>query len=142
MEPHKTLPTVPEAEPKKLTGQLRGLRPYKKGQSGNPSGGKKKTTSWKEAEDLLRDAIPRLLKMEKNALANLLRSNPNGAEMLAAKYIHEHAVEAVNRFLGKTPDKVQAEMTGKDGAPLNPPALIDFSKLTADELIKLIEATK
>ena len=117
---------------------------FKKGKSGNPSGGPKKTTSWKEAEGLLRDAIPRLIKMDKNTLAELLKSNPTGAEMLAAKYIHEHAVEAVNRFLGKTPETIKAEVTGKDGAPLVPAAqpLIDFSKFSPEKIRALIEATK
>jgi hypothetical protein len=127
-----------------VKGNIANLKPFKKGQSGNPKGGPKKTTSWKEAEDLLRDAIPRLIKMDKNELAELLKSNPTGAEMLAAKYIHEHAVEAVNRFLGKTPETIKSEVTGKDGAPLlaGGVPVIDFSKFSPDKIRALIEATK
>lgn len=109
----------------------------------NLSGRPKKSVTWKHAEDALREAVPRLLMMEKNALQRLLQANPTGVEMLAAKYIHEHAVEAVNRFLGKITEHVKSEVTGKDGAPLMLSApLIDFSKFSPEEIRKLIEATK
>jgi len=87
---------------------------------GKSPGRPKKSVEWKDAEEELRTAIPRLLLMEKNDLKKLLESNPTGAEMLAAKYLHEHAVEAVNRFLGKTPNV----LTGAEGKPLIPPAAI------------------
>lgn len=94
--------------------------------------------------DELRLTIVRLLAMEKNDLTELLKGNPTGVEMLAAKYIHENAVEAVNRFLGKVTEKFSGELTGKDGAPLVPTSapVIDFSKFKPDEIRKIIEATK
>lgn len=91
---------------------LENLKPFKKGQSGNPSGLRKKTTAWKNAEEALREALPRILMMEKNKLQILLQSNPNGIEMLAAKYVHEHPIECVNRFLGKIEEVIKQENTG------------------------------
>jgi len=114
---------------------------FQKGQSGNPGGRKPKTTAWREAEDVLREALPRLLLMNKNDLRQMLDSNPTGAEMLAAKYIHEHATEAVNRFLGKTPNV----LTGAEGKPLIPEPSgpqIDWTKFSEKKLLALIEATK
>ena len=87
-------------------------KPFVKGDPRRAKTGRpKKTASWKAAENELRGAIPRVLMMEKNALAALLRDNPTGAEMVAAKLIHEHVPEAVNRFLGKTTDKISADIT-------------------------------
>ena len=122
-------------------------KPFTKGDpriaQGHKVAGRKKTPpEWKEMADELRLTIVRLLSLEKNDLTLLLQSNPTGVEMLAAKYIHENAVEAVNRFLGKVEDRIKQELTGKDGASFNPPALLDLSKLTPEELLKLIEATK
>ncbi len=107
------------------------------------SGRPKKSVVWKKAENKLREALPRLLLMEKNDLQALLASNPNGAEMLAAKYIHEHVVEAVNRFLGKPP----TPLTGADGDPLIPeqtaPVLpvLSFRDMTEEEVDRFIAAT-
>ena len=120
-------------------------RLFKKGQSGNPSGKRKNSTSWKEAEEALREAIPRLMNMEQNELKLLLQSNPKGYEVLAAKYIVEHVPQTVERFLGKTPTQI----TGKDGEPLMPkPAapilpVFDFTGplWTGDRLDAFIEAT-
>lgn len=115
-------------------------RPFQKGVVQNPSGRPKKTTSWKEAEDLLREALPRILKMEKNELQNLLQSNPTGAEMLAAKYIHEHIPQAVERFLGKVPNLT--EVSGPKGGPLETKSTgPDLSIFTKDILLKMIKAT-
>lgn len=104
------------------------------------AGRKPKSVTWKEAEEALREAVPRLLLMPKHALAALLQDNPTGVEMLAAKYIHEHAVEAVNRFLGKVAEHVKSELTGKDGAPLVP-EIVALKNFSTDQLLKLIEAT-
>ncbi|MES2155381.1 MAG: hypothetical protein V4510_09630 [bacterium] len=121
-------------------------KPFTKNDPRRAKGGRpKKSVSWKQAEDKLREAIPRLLVMDKNDLHALLASNPTGAEMLAAKYLHEHAVEAVNRFLGKT----ATVLTGAEGKPLiptpPPPALppIDFSGplWTPERLDEFIKAT-
>lgn len=109
----------------------------------SPGGRPKKTTSWKEAEDALREAIPRILMMEKNALTQLLASNPTGVEMLAAKYIHEHVPQTVDKFLGKTPNV----LTGADGkdliptppAPILPP--IDFANFKPEQIDSFIAAT-
>lgn len=106
-------------------------------------GRKKKTVNWKEAEDALREAIPRILMMEKAELQALLASNPTGVEMLAAKYIHEFAPKAVERLLGKTP----VELTGKDGTPLipaPPPVVlppISFDGWKPDQIDAFIAAT-
>ncbi len=118
-------------------------RKFTKGDPRTKLGGrKKKTVEWKEAEDALREALPRILMMERNELQQLLASNPTGIEMLAAKFIHESPNKAVERFLGKMPEI----LTGKDGAPLIPaapaPQLIDFSKVPVDQLLKLIQATE
>ena len=118
-------------DPRAAKGRAKGGRP-------------KKSVSWKEAENALREAIPRILLMPKDDVAKLLKANPTGAEMLAAKYIHEHATEAVNRFLGRIP----SEITGKDGAPLIPdapaPVLppMDFTGWKSKQIDKFIEATK
>ena len=107
-------------------------------------GRRKKTVSWKKAEDKLREAIPRLLLMTEEKLKKLLTDNPIGAEMLAAKYIEEHIPQAIERFLGKVP----SELTGKDGEPLIPkaPAPIlppmDFSNWSPKQIDKFIAATK
>lgn len=107
------------------------------------AGRKPKSVEWRDAEKALREAIPRLLLMQKNDLQNLLASNPTGVEMLAAKYVMEHIPDTVNRFLGRTPNV----LTGKDGEPLIPappaPMLppIDFSKMTEEQLDRFIEAT-
>lgn len=99
----------------------------------------KKSVTWKEAEDALREAIPRLLLMSADELKKLLEKNPTGAERLAADYIRENVAAAVDKFLGKTATPI----TGKEGAPLIPSApLMDVSKFTVDELLKIIEATK
>lgn len=116
-------------------------KPFTKG---NPGGGRpKKSVSWKQAEEELRDAMPRILLLPKNELSQLLMDNPTGVEMLAAKYLHEHVSEAVNRFLGKTPHV----LTGKDGEPLIPkgalpvlPAL-DFSSWKPEQVNAFIKAT-
>lgn len=81
--------------------------------------------------------------MPKNELQQLLASNPTGAEMLAAKYIHEYAPKAVERFLGKMPEI----LTGADGAPLIPAAAnpimpaIDFSNWKPEQIDAFIDAT-
>ncbi len=126
-------------------------RPFTKGdpraEKGRKNGGRpKKTVSWKEAEDLLRDALPRVLKMDKNTLAQLIQSNPSGAEMVAAKFIHEHVPQTVERFLGKVPDV----LTGADGAPVvslgadirSNPVDDEMRKMTMDLLKKIVEQTK
>ena len=118
---------------------------FKKGNSASKGHGpKKKSVTWLEAEELLRAAIPRLLKMPKNELARLLQENPTGAEMVAAKFIHEHAPEVVNRFLGRMPNV----LTGAEGAPLMPAAPpaaplppISFIGWTAPQIDAFIAAT-
>jgi hypothetical protein len=85
---------------------------FKKGQSGNAGGRPSKSTDWKKAEKGLRDAIPRILLMPKADLQKVLTNNPSGIEMLAAKYVHEHPIECVNRFLGKVPDEIHQENSG------------------------------
>ena len=82
-------------------------KPFQKGNKGG--GRKKKTVTWKAAEEMLREAIPRVLMMSKNELALLLQANPTGAEMVAAKFIHEETTETVNRFLGKVPNIVTGD---------------------------------
>lgn len=89
---------------------------FQKGQSGNPGGRKPKTVQWKDAEDALREALPRLLLMRKNELAKLLQDSPTGAEVLAAKFLMESPKAAVERFLGKMPQA----LTGAEGKPLIP----------------------
>lgn len=91
---------------------------FKKGQSGNPGGRKPKSVHWKQAEEALREALPRILMMKKSALQKLLANDPTGVEMLAYKYVLEHETETVNRFLGKTPDNINAEIGGRDGSPI------------------------
>lgn len=139
-----------KSDPLKSTVKARGgaanLIPFPKGVSGNPGGLKPKSTSWKKAEDLLREALPRLLMMEKNKLQQLIQSNPTGAEMLAAKYLHEHAVEAVNRFLGK-PATPLTGADGKDLIPATPAPILptlDFSgpHWTPEALAAFIDATR
>lgn len=110
---------------------------------GRGGGRPKKSVTWKEAEDALREALPRILLMPKNELARLLAENPTGAEMIAAKYLHENVPATVNRFLGKTPDV----LTGKDGAPLIPAAAapvlppLNFTGWDSLQIDKFIAAT-
>lgn len=139
MEPHEKAPN------KSATGEKVRGRPFTKNdpRRGTSSGRPKKSVTWKEAEDALREAIPRLMLMSKKDLKLLLEANPTGAEMLAAKYIHEHVPHTVERFLGKTP----TPLTGVDGKPLIPEAAapilppLDFSKMSEAQLDRLIEAT-
>lgn len=108
---------------------------------GHGLAGRKKTPpEWKEMAEEMRLTIVRLLALEKNALQDLLKANPTGVEMVAAKYIHEHPIETVNRFLGKSPDIVKAELTGADGKPLIPDSEA-FKALTTQQLLALIELT-
>lgn len=114
--------------PSQLKGEKKGgdgrIQP---GEVRNPSGRPKKSVTWKKAEHALREALPRLLLMPKDKMREILEANPTGAEVLAALYIREHVVEAVNRFLGKTPDVI----TGEDGLPLIPAApALDLGKWT------------
>lgn len=117
---------------------------FPKGKSGNPGGRPVKSPRWKKAEAELREALPRVLLMRKSDLQKLLADNPTGVEMLAAKYVHEHENECVNRFLGKMP----TVLTGEDGEPLiptppaPPPAPINFTGWTAAQIDRFIEATK
>jgi hypothetical protein len=110
---------------------------------GKSSGRPKKSVNWKAAEELLREALPRVLSMERNELRALLESNPTGAEMLAAKFLHEEPTKAVERFLGKMP----TVLTGAEGAPLIPaapaPVLppLDFTHWTPAQIDKFIERT-
>lgn len=123
-------------------------KPFSKGDpraaKGRGKGGRpKKTVTWKQAETELREAMPRVLLMTKNDLQNMLASNPTGSEMLAAKYIMEHVPDAVNRFLGKTPNV----LTGKDGKDLipKPPTpilpIMSFDGWTPDQIDDFIKAT-
>jgi hypothetical protein len=118
-------------------------RPFPKGVSGNRGGRPKKTVTWREAEDALREAIPRLMLMDKKDLKLLLEANPTGAEMLAAKYIHEHPIATVDRMLGKT----VTPLSGVDGKPLIPDApaalvpALDMSKWTERQVDNYIAAT-
>ena len=114
---------------------------FKPGFTANPGGRPKKTVEWRRAENALREAIPRILLMKKDMLQRLLQSNPTGAEMLAAKYIHEHVPAAVDRLLGKTPN----ELTGQGGKPLitAQPVLpaINFTDWTEEQIDRFIEKT-
>ena len=111
---------------------------------GRGAGRPKKTVTWKKAETALREAFPRILLMDEISLVKLLKSNPTGVEIVAAKYIKEYLPALVDRFLGKTPNV----LTGKDGDPLIPeqkvPVLpmLDLSILTKKQLDKFIENTK
>jgi hypothetical protein len=112
---------------------------------GRANGGRpKKSVTWKEAEEALREALPRVLLMSKNELQQILASNPTGAEMLAAKYIHEHVPQSVDKFIGKTP----VVFTGAEGKPLIPAANaaplppIDFSNWSPEMLKDFIAAMK
>ena len=121
-------------------------RPFKKNDPRiNPGPGRpKKSVTWKKAEEELRKAIPRLLLMTEVELQGFLKKNPTGVETLAARYIDEHLMATVDRFLGKTPNI----LTGKDGDPLIPeqkaPVLppIDFSKWKPSQIDRFIENTK
>jgi hypothetical protein len=133
--------------PKELVGKAKGLANlihYKKGQSGNPSGLKKKTVTWKAAEDLLRTALPRIMLMTEEELKKFLKDSPKGAEMLALKYVREYPTKCVDRFLGKVADV----LTGADGMPLIPsppqPVLppMDFSGWTPDQVERFIIAVR
>lgn len=114
---------------------------------GKSPGRPRKTVEWKEAEDELRAAIPRLLMMSKAELTALVKAGLSMIDELAVTYIREHPVETVNRFLGKT----ALPLTGGDGKPLIPPApavnvnlpAIDFTGplWTPEALAKFIDAT-
>ncbi len=126
------------------SGKKKLGKPFTKNDPRRARGGRpKKTTDWKAAEDELRDAIPRLMLMRKSELSELLAKDPTGAEMLAAKYIHEHAPKTVERFLGKMPDI----LTGKDGQPLIPAAPVailpplDFKGWKPEQVDAFIAAT-
>lgn len=117
---------------------------FKPGDPRTKLGGRpKKTVAWKDAEDELRATIPRILAMTKNDLEKCLKDNPNGYEMLAAKFVVESPKAAVERFLGKMPQV----LTGAEGAPLVPaqPAPIippmDFKGWKPEQVDKFIEAT-
>ncbi|MEK7859300.1 MAG: hypothetical protein AAB320_09190 [Elusimicrobiota bacterium] len=117
---------------------------FRRGYSGNPGGRPRKTPEWRRAEEALREAIPRIMAMKKNALQQLLANNPIGVEMIAARYLHECVPQVVDRFLGKTPVAV----SGKDDqalipdCPATPPASIDFAGWTSEMVDKFIEAAK
>lgn len=119
-------------------------KPFVKDDPRRAKGGRpKKTVAWKEAEDELRATIPRILAMTKNDLETVLKDNPTGYEMLAAKFVVESPKAAVERFLGKMPQV----LTGAEGAPLVPaqPAPIippmDFKGWKPEQIDKFIEAT-
>lgn len=119
-------------------------RPFTKGDPRTKLGGRpKKSVKWEEAEQELREALPRVMLMKKHDLSKLLSDNPTGAEMLAAKFLVESPNKAVERFLGKMPQV----LTGAEGAPLIPaaPAPIippmSFQGWTPAQIDKFIEAT-
>lgn len=113
---------------------------FKKGHKGT-GGRPKKSVVWKVAEDALREALPRILLMRKNDLQRLLQSNPSGAEMLAAKYLHEHVPQAVDKFLGKTPS-VLIGQRGKPPITVQPPLpSISFTDWTAEQIDRFIDIT-
>ena len=111
---------------------------------GKGVGRPKKSVTWKKAETALREAFPRILLMDEISLLRLLKNNPTGVDIVAARYIKEHLPALVDRFLGKTPNV----LTGKDGEPLIPeqkaPVLppIDFSKWSPKQIDRFIENTK
>ena len=133
-----TPPPAPGPKGKKIG------RPFVKGDPRTKNGGRpKKSVEWKEAEDALREAIPRLLLLPQNDLKNLLQSNPTGAEILAAKFLTESPAKAVERFLGKMP----LPLTGAEGKPLIPEGVIpqlppiNFAGWTEKQIDDFIQAT-
>ena len=113
---------------------------FKKGESGNPGGRPPKTVTWKEAEVATREAVAHVMLMTDAEVKTLQSSKTTvEAERLALAYIREHPVETINRFLGKTPDVIMSEPTGKDGDKLMLEYVMGI--LTTEQLERLIEAT-
>ena len=121
----------------------KGGKKFVKGDPRIQLGGRpKKSVTWKEAEEALREALPRVLLMTKNELQQALSSNPSGAEMIAAKFLHEHVPQTVERFLGKVADV----LTGAEGKPLYPapvenPVDQEMKKHTMAVLLNIIKST-
>lgn len=80
--------------------------------------------------------------MERSELTALLQGKPTGAEMLAAKYLHEYVPQSIERFLGKVKDVVQSEVTGANGEPLIPAATISLAGLNKADLGRFIAAAE
>lgn len=107
---------------------------------GKSPGRPRKSVSWKAAEDALREAIPRILMLSAADLEAHIKSKPNGADLLAIRYIEENPSEVVNRFLGK----VANVLTGEGGKPLIPASIgpqLSFEGWTATQIDAFITAT-
>jgi hypothetical protein len=123
----------------------RGDHLFKKGQSGNPGGRPKKTVTWQQAEDALREALPRVLLMTETERRELIKANPTGAESLAIKFYEEVPARAIERFLGK----MAQPLTGANDSPLIPNssailpviAPMDFKGWTKEQVDEFIKAT-
>lgn len=111
---------------------------------GKSPGRPKKSVTWKQAEEALREALPRMIMLTDKERAALVKAGATGAELLAMRYIDEETAETVDRFLGKTP-KV---LTGANGAPLIPKPvgallpLMSFEGWTPAQIDRFIESTK